>query len=1002
MIGLCIRALWIAVLVFSFGGDLLANQSDPCPPAADPLEQNGERKNGQTGSDGALWENAEELKAKKGKPDGSYAETISKANCAIGLVLHCVGDPPLSHPDYGRKNGDDLPNPKKDFGKSGIADLKGKPKSKDGSAVNKAEKFAEPSDDADEPDLGRYYVNSGLHKKTEWSSFPDFVASACIVVAGNCSEGPQLKSRGAETWKDDKLICVGKQMVDKAAGALADHPSPQAMFDFIQLAALLFHEGVHMGQEHLNDPKVGEESLDKEKAAYRAQRKFAEFLLEWFCGIENDECEIQSQEEQELYDSIKDAYKGSDAKEELEKVVESLKALEEEQASQFTAALMNSVRSLPISGGKLAVVRDDGATGCTFSLEKWGDHLNPIVQLNLPLESVYWVSYGSSIGDVLIAGQAGEVQRIVLVWDSDLDGFPDMVSFYLDLASSVNVDVADVRRAWDYQSDKLCLLLLDSSAGKLTAMLDTNGDGVPESVVATPFVESAGLVGARIHDVKKNSAGWDVRFVTASAPQEGELWYGATAVDGDGDWVAESLIYAPVMALDPGEGRPEFLDELPEWALPMGANGASAPANLSGSSIVYASTDRFPNGSIEVRDLSAGGELLGALVVPENQLEVGIPISRPLVAGQLIELRNTISGLGTHLFVTDDRVFGDQSPQEVDPGIAVNLIDGYDFDANGVNDFWSIVDVPSKEFALYVGLRDGHGHVSSMEAVVLPDCVTGMVMPEESTDVECEFPLSDWYSFTANADRSKLFRLAGAPGFGMAWLPGDSGDVNGDGLFPDALIILREFGTGSQVLHVGLLQAGGSLGWQSQSISADKKIVSYSSEDHDGDGDVDVLLEVVSAAGGGSGIEEVLLLWEESAFAPIDGPLLTVYGAEVDASRPVSVPYFLSVTCGQGLCGQSYILGLSFTGTSPPMVIDGVSIPLVQDALTDWALGMGNSDITSGFFGTLDGEGAAYALLTPPEGTYSIGMQVFAAFAVIDTASGNVIDSSNPVQFVIH
>ena len=109
----------------------------------------------------------------------------------------------------------------------------------------------------------------------------------------------------------------------------------------------------------------------------------------------------------------------------------------------------------------------------------------------------------------------------------------------------------------------------------------------------------------------------------------------------------------------------------------------------------------------------------------------------------------------------------------------------------------------------------------------------------------------------------------------------------------------------------------------------------------------------------------------------------------------------LELACGADLAGELFWVLGSLAGTSPGPVLDGVTVPLVQDAYFDLTLASPNSPLLAPSLAALDGDGRATCTFSLPADSSAAlaGATVHHAFVALDLpGTGVVLVASNPVS----
>ncbi|QDU68114.1 YncE family protein [Engelhardtia mirabilis] len=111
----------------------------------------------------------------------------------------------------------------------------------------------------------------------------------------------------------------------------------------------------------------------------------------------------------------------------------------------------------------------------------------------------------------------------------------------------------------------------------------------------------------------------------------------------------------------------------------------------------------------------------------------------------------------------------------------------------------------------------------------------------------------------------------------------------------------------------------------------------------------------------------------------------------------------LCLDAGAGAAGQLYLVLGSASGSSPGLVLDGVTIPLNLDAYLLFTLDLAGSAPFVGTFGLLDGLGEGSASIALPPGTDPAlaGVSVIHAFVAADAFFGTVTFASNAVGLTL-
>lgn len=150
----------------------------------------------------------------------------------------------------------------------------------------------------------------------------------------------------------------------------------------------------------------------------------------------------------------------------------------------------------------------------------------------------------------------------------------------------------------------------------------------------------------------------------------------------------------------------------------------------------------------------------------------------------------------------------------------------------------------------------------------------------------------------------------------------------------------------------------------------------------------------------------------------LDGWFVGLYGVEdhfvIEKGRPRSLRrdqpavglaaggrQDLHLAAGPAHAGRTYLLAGAF-GTSPGFVLQGVAVPLNQDAWFQLSLGLANSAVYPQSLGVLDGNGAATAAVVLPPGLDPAlaGLALYHAYVVVD-ASGAPVHASDPVKLTL-
>ena len=94
----------------------------------------------------------------------------------------------------------------------------------------------------------------------------------------------------------------------------------------------------------------------------------------------------------------------------------------------------------------------------------------------------------------------------------------------------------------------------------------------------------------------------------------------------------------------------------------------------------------------------------------------------------------------------------------------------------------------------------------------------------------------------------------------------------------------------------------------------------------------------------------------------------------------------MSLDAGASFAGLSYLVMGSTTGTSPGLVLDGHTLPLVIDAYSIYTLNNAGNPPLGGTLGVLDSNGQAQATLSIPSGLPAAlsGLQLYHAYVVIE------------------
>lgn len=339
--------------------------------------------------------------------------------------------------------------------------------------------------------------------------------------------------------------------------------------------------------------------------------------------------------------------------------------------------------------------------------------------------------------------------------------------------------------------------------------------------------------------------------------------------------------------------------------------------------IVMVDLNVDPPGHVVVRDLSDGRAVLWEGMSEEDSTE--IRLKTPLKGGHFLEVEHESGVKTTHLvpFLVGDGGLPDLQYEPSD----LEWTDWGRWDVNG-DGLLDFVLRGATPFRIYCGLQTDAGY-GRAHAIVPP--TNGTEYLDLSRPDGIALPFS-----SGRREKAFTFVRAGAPGSGLATRVGD---IDGDAL-PDDLVVTDD--GARTMVHWRLGREPGA--WRSMSLEAEGiDIFSYYDvQDHDGDGDLDLLFEALA----GEVASEVLVLWTGSAFEVWRGPMLGISEVGHAMVGVVRIEFTMSTPArfqripGRPVRGDfppdelESVLLVTDAGLSPGVRLGGVRVPIKPSALT--------------------------------------------------------------------
>jgi hypothetical protein len=160
------------------------------------------------------------------------------------------------------------------------------------------------------------------------------------------------------------------------------------------------------------------------------------------------------------------------------------------------------------------------------------------------------------------------------------------------------------------------------------------------------------------------------------------------------------------------------------------------------------------------------------------------------------------------------------------------------------------------------------------------------------------------------------------------------------------------------------------------------------------------VLNLTLEAAGGGGLYGTIGVQSKLVFHL--GPRMTAANPAISLLAGGSQTLNLNAgpTVGPGLF---YVVVGTTSGTTPPVVLDGVKLPLVVDSYTMFTLASANSGPFVNTLGVLDGTGSATANLVVPPGSSPglAGLVLHHSMLIADPLQGELLSASNPVELTL-
>ncbi len=867
--------------------------------------------------------------------------------------------------------------------------------------VGSKKKGANPAGGNNPPSTGGTGA-SGVSSKLTWAEVLKCVGEVDQDVGDNQSDGENEKKVNGTVNIGTKKITYEKSYLNnlKPLEKAAEDEDKKGLLDFLSFCGLAYHETLHTKQ-----------TKRSEKAAWHAQ-------LLVYCWIEDFLEDIianppgdVSPDESDALNSMAAALKVTTAGQTPSAIAsatlsaliangfKNFKTTSQGERDLATAYVPGGGPFPGASGGTILVAFKDfnnatitanvgAAATLTFSAD------DPPVVHTLSIHTPFWatlIDRGNGT-ELLVGGHdASGSSRIVVFSDGvDPDTNPDAQTADIAVAGDVSaVHVHDVVR----NSGATDLFLLDVANSTVDVVTDTDTDGIPDTVSATPFSNDP-LIGQRGGYLFRGDEGASELIIAVRTNDDtvDQLPKSLLLKDTNGDLVADSATLNYDAIHWPEYLNPVILDRVPDAFDTAGALDWES-SFLPGQNKLYCSTGGSPGDTATVRNLSNSSAVLGTGTAVTDSDVIEVSLANALVAGQLIEVELSNSGKKTVQFIPINEERSSQNGGLVHSSSASFASKSWDFDGNGVNDYV----VRADEWRFLIGLRDLNGHVTSEHRLLFPwrfadalDFATSTSTAIQFADVEEEFGL---VTDTANM----LTQVVGAPGPGVAFT---GLDIDNDGDLTDSYVVL-ETSTGLPVLHYSVSDNAGIPVWQfvELALGTDEQITQFELFDADGDGDQDIIVDIFELAT--ESRRPLMLEFSHTTFADTERPVLTIEDVEFVSVGPISAIYTLDLGIQPEPVPVEHTLLLSLSGTSPGFTAMGVTVPLVFDVATQAVIDSNNSSNLINFFGTFDAEGRSKAELSLPANYFVPGTTVYASYIAAYENATTAIGASNPVRFVV-